>query len=317
MPLDDLWTGPGTTVVDPRELLVGVDVPAPIPATGSAYVRLEYRRQMEIAVVGVTAVVRLDGGSIADARVAITALAPTIRRVPDAEAALIGSDGAAEALAAAARAVAAGSSPITDVRGSAGYRSAMAEVIAGRAISAALVRAQGEDVPIPASAATFAAPRGGADERPGNAARQRGRVRGGAGSSLSLLDAARDVIGLTGSKEGCDDSECGACMMLLDGKPVNSCSYLALQADGRDVTTVEGLAQGDELAPLQRALLEHGGVQCGFCTPGMLISATALLREHPDPSEDDVRIALSGNLCRCTGYDGIVRAVRSAARSSG
>ena len=160
VPLDDLWTGPGTTVVDPRELLVGVDVPAPIPATGSAYVRLEYRRQMEIAVVGVTAVVRLDGGAIADARVAITALAPTIRRVPDAEAALIGSDGAAEALAAAARAVAAGSSPITDVRGSAGYRSAMAEVIAGRAISAALVRAQGEDVPIPASAATFAAPRG-------------------------------------------------------------------------------------------------------------------------------------------------------------
>jgi carbon-monoxide dehydrogenase small subunit len=134
---------------------------------------------------------------------------------------------------------------------------------------------------------------------------------------MSLLDAVRDVIGLTGSKEGCDDSECGACMMLLDGKPVNSCSYLALQADGREVTTVEGLASGDELAPLQRALLEHGGVQCGFCTPGMLMSATALLRANPNPSEDEVRIALSGNLCRCTGYDGIVRAVRSAARPSG
>ena len=132
---------------------------------------------------------------------------------------------------------------------------------------------------------------------------------------LSLLDAVRDVIGLTGSKEGCDDSECGACMMLLDGKPVNSCSYLALQADGREVTTVEGLADGDRLAPLQRAFLEHGGVQCGFCTPGMLISATALLRSNRDPSEDDVRIALSGNLCRCTGYDGIVRAVRSVASS--
>ncbi len=131
----------------------------------------------------------------------------------------------------------------------------------------------------------------------------------------SLLDAVRDVVGLTGSKEGCDDSECGACMMLLDGQPVNSCSYLALQADGREVTTVEGLAAGDELAPLQRALLEHGGVQCGFCTPGMLISATALLRANPNPSEEDVRIALSGNLCRCTGYDGIVRAVRSVARS--
>jgi len=130
---------------------------------------------------------------------------------------------------------------------------------------------------------------------------------------VNLLDAVRDAIGLTGSKEGCDDSECGACMMLLDGKPVNSCSYLALQADGRNVTTVEGLAEGDELAPLQRALLEHGGVQCGFCTPGMLISATALLRSNPDPSEEDVRTALSGNLCRCTGYDGIVRAVLGAA----
>jgi carbon-monoxide dehydrogenase small subunit len=132
---------------------------------------------------------------------------------------------------------------------------------------------------------------------------------------VSLLDVVRDVIGLTGSKEGCDDSECGACMMLLDGKPVNSCSYLALQADGREVTTVEGLADGDELAPLQRAFLEQGGVQCGFCTPGMLISATALLRANPDPSEDDVRIALSGNLCRCTGYGGIVRAVHDVAQA--
>jgi aerobic-type carbon monoxide dehydrogenase small subunit (CoxS/CutS family) len=132
---------------------------------------------------------------------------------------------------------------------------------------------------------------------------------------ISLLDAVRDVIGLTGSKEGCDDSECGACMMLLDGKPVNSCSYLALQADGREVTTVEGLADGDELAPLQRAFLEHFGVQCGFCTPGMLISATALLRANPDPTDDDIRIALSGNLCRCTGYDGIVKAVRTVASS--
>jgi aerobic-type carbon monoxide dehydrogenase small subunit (CoxS/CutS family) len=129
----------------------------------------------------------------------------------------------------------------------------------------------------------------------------------------SLLDAVRTVIGLTGSKEGCDDSECGACMMLLDGKPVNSCSYLALQADEREVTTVEGLSDGDELGPLQRAFLEQGGVQCGFCTPGMLISATALLRANPDPTEDDVRIGLSGNLCRCTGYDGIVRAVLGVA----
>jgi carbon-monoxide dehydrogenase small subunit len=127
----------------------------------------------------------------------------------------------------------------------------------------------------------------------------------------SLLDAVRNNVGLTGTKEGCDDSECGACMMLLDDRPVNSCSYLALQAEGRKITTVEGLANEDELAPLQRAFLEQGGVQCGFCTPGMLISATALLRADPNPSDEDVRTALSGNLCRCTGYDAIVRSVRS------
>jgi aerobic-type carbon monoxide dehydrogenase small subunit (CoxS/CutS family) len=129
----------------------------------------------------------------------------------------------------------------------------------------------------------------------------------------SLLWALRSELGLTGSKEGCDDSECGACMVLIDGRPVNSCSYLAVQADGREITTVEGLASGDELAPLQQAFLQAGGVQCGFCTPGMLISATALLRENRSPSEDEVRLALSGNLCRCTGYQKIVQAVLSAA----
>jgi carbon-monoxide dehydrogenase small subunit len=129
----------------------------------------------------------------------------------------------------------------------------------------------------------------------------------------TLLRAVREQVGLTGSKEGCDDSECGACMMLLDGEPVNSCSYLALQAEGRDVTTVEGLAPPGELSPLQRAILEHGGVQCGFCTPGMLISATALLSRTPAPTADDVRVALAGNLCRCTGYHGIVEAVLAAA----
>jgi aerobic-type carbon monoxide dehydrogenase small subunit (CoxS/CutS family) len=129
----------------------------------------------------------------------------------------------------------------------------------------------------------------------------------------SLLDAVRGPVGLTGSKEGCDDSECGACMMLLDGEPVNACSYLALQAAGREVTTVEGLGGDTALHPLQRAFLDMGGVQCGFCTPGMLISASALLDRTSDPSEDEVRVALAGNLCRCTGYDGIVKAVLSVA----
>ena len=133
----------------------------------------------------------------------------------------------------------------------------------------------------------------------------------------SLLHAVRDEVGLTGAKEGCDDSECGACMMLIDGRPVNSCSYLAVQAEGFAITTVEGLSTGGALTPLQMAFLQEGGVQCGFCTPGMLISATALLAQEPSPTEQEIRVALSGNLCRCTGYDGIVRAVTKVSQSTG
>jgi len=129
----------------------------------------------------------------------------------------------------------------------------------------------------------------------------------------NLLSVIRGEIGLTGTKEGCDDCECGACMVLLDGQPVNSCSYLAVQAQGRAITTVEGLADGEALNVLQRNLLDEGGVQCGFCTPGMLLSATALLTRTPDPSEEEVRIGLSGNLCRCTGYTKIVKAVQRTA----
>ena len=129
----------------------------------------------------------------------------------------------------------------------------------------------------------------------------------------TLSTVLRNELGLTGTKEGCDDCECGACMVLLDGQPINSCSYLAVQAQGRAVTTIEGLANGDELHPLQRNILAAGGVQCGFCTPGMLMSATALLERNPEPTEEDIKIGLSGNLCRCTGYAKILDAVAATA----
>jgi CO/xanthine dehydrogenase FAD-binding subunit len=155
--LDELWTAPGKTSAAPDELLVALELPAPTPGTGSCYVRLEYRRQMEIAVVGATGVLTVDGDRVGDARIAITALTPTIRRVPEAEAALDGTDGGADAIAAAAAAAAAASTPISDVRASADYRRAMAEVMAARAITAALARAHGDDVPIPASPALHGA----------------------------------------------------------------------------------------------------------------------------------------------------------------
>jgi carbon-monoxide dehydrogenase small subunit len=128
-----------------------------------------------------------------------------------------------------------------------------------------------------------------------------------------LLDLLRDEIGATGTKEGCGTGDCGACTVLLDGKPVNSCLVLSGELDGADIVTIEGLKIGPELHPIQQAFLQDGGAQCGYCTPGMLMMSKALLDENPDPSEEDIRFALSGNLCRCTGYAKIVQAVQDAA----
>lgn len=130
----------------------------------------------------------------------------------------------------------------------------------------------------------------------------------------TLLEVVRDHLDLTGSKEGCGEGVCGSCTVLLDGHPVRACLTLALEADGCAVTTVEGLADGDNLSPLQQSFIDHGAVQCGFCTPGMLMSATALLAGNPSPDRKAVRKALSGNICRCTGYAKIVDAVEHAAR---
>jgi aerobic carbon-monoxide dehydrogenase small subunit len=128
-----------------------------------------------------------------------------------------------------------------------------------------------------------------------------------------LVHFLREELGLVGTNVGCDTSSCGACTVLLDGESVKSCTLLAVQADGREVTTIEGLASNGELHPVQRAFQEQHGLQCGYCTPGMVMAAVGLLREQPDPSEGEIRRALEGNLCRCTGYVNIVRAVRAAA----
>jgi carbon-monoxide dehydrogenase small subunit len=129
----------------------------------------------------------------------------------------------------------------------------------------------------------------------------------------TLLDVLRDRLGLTGSKEGCGTGDCGACSVTLDGRVVCSCLVLGAEAEGRDIRTVEGIAAGDKLHPLQEKFLEFAALQCGICTPGFLVSAKALLDQNPNPTESEIRFGLAGNLCRCTGYDKIVRAVQAAA----
>jgi len=130
---------------------------------------------------------------------------------------------------------------------------------------------------------------------------------------LTMLDVLRDELRLTGSKEGCSSGDCGACSITVDGRLVCSCLMLGVEAEGRKIETIEGMAKGDKLHPLQQKFLEHAALQCGFCTPGILVAAKALLDRNPDPSETEIRYWLAGNLCRCTGYDKIVRAVVDAA----
>jgi carbon-monoxide dehydrogenase small subunit len=130
----------------------------------------------------------------------------------------------------------------------------------------------------------------------------------------TLVDVLRDRLGLTGTKEGCGLGECGACTVIMDGKAVNSCLVLAAEADGKRITTIEGLADDDELHPIQQAFIEHGGLQCGFCTPGMIMSTKALLDENPNPSEEEIRRGIAGNFCRCTGYTRIIESITAAAK---
>jgi len=131
----------------------------------------------------------------------------------------------------------------------------------------------------------------------------------------TLLQLLREDLGLTGTKHGCGLGDCGACTVILDGKPVNSCLVLAVQAQGREVLTIEGLAENGKLHPIQQAFVDKGAIQCGFCSPGMILAAKALLEENPNPTEPEIRTALSGNLCRCTGYQKIVEAIQEAASS--
>lgn len=133
---------------------------------------------------------------------------------------------------------------------------------------------------------------------------------------FSLLDTLRDELRLTGTKKGCDEGDCGACTVLLNGKPVTSCMVLALSARDADVTTIEGLATLDSLHPVQQAFVDRGGLQCGFCTPGLIMASVGLLEDNPSPTEEEVKFAIGGNLCRCTGYSKVVEAILSAARAS-
>jgi carbon-monoxide dehydrogenase small subunit len=132
----------------------------------------------------------------------------------------------------------------------------------------------------------------------------------------TLLEVLREDLTLTGTKEGCDDGVCGTCTVLLNGAPIRSCLYLAIEAQGKEVTTIEGLAEGERLHPIQQAFIKHGAIQCGYCSPGMILTAKALLDKNPTPTEQDIKLAIAGNFCRCTGYNKIVTAIKAGCQNA-
>jgi carbon-monoxide dehydrogenase medium subunit len=320
VPIAEFFTGFRRTQLRPDELIREIRFPALDAGRRGLFLKLGLRRAQAISVIDVAFVLTFaDDGRVSEARIALGCLAPTIVRAPLAEAALTGRPLDAPTIAAAALAVAADAAPIGDVRGSADYRRATL----GALLTAGLERlADGReadgfpDHPVllqtpPPAAPTGLEPFAGDAVAVVNGTR---RTLAGAGAK-TLLNALRDDAGLTGAKEGCAEGECGACTVWLDGAAVMSCLVPASQAHGARITTIEGLADGDALHPLQQAYIDCGAVQCGFCIPGMIMAGAKLLDERREPSLDEHQAAISGNICRCTGYRKILDAMTEAAQT--
>lgn len=319
IPIEDYFTGFRQTALLANELITGVRFSADWQ---TAWYKIGKRGSINISLV-CAAVARSPRGEL---RIAFGCVAPTVIRAKSAET-LIQRDGLTDgAIDAAAEAAMAEVSPIDDHRASAAYRRAMCGVLTRRLLRAIRDEAatagnrnndrQASNYQGPTRSA--ATPAQTSADAPGDG-RLKCRINGAAvevevDPYETVLDVLRDRLGLTGTKGSCLEGECGSCTVLLDGEAVNSCLVPALQARGRAVETVEGLADGDKLHVLQEAFLAAGAAQCGYCTPGLLVAAKTLLDKNPDPTQEEFFQGMEGNLCRCTGYASICEAIRSAAR---
>jgi carbon-monoxide dehydrogenase medium subunit len=341
--LRDFYTGVRRTLMDPDELLTEIAFTPLAEDERGMFVKLGLRRAQAIAVVNVAIVARLAGSApltATNVRIALGCVAPTIVRAPEAEGYLEGRALDATTIGMAATLAMQAARPIDDVRGPAAYRSAMVASLVARvlhALAAGEERHGWPERPVllgsrepklesrePGDHA-IGRPSDGSREPGGFAARNIEAIettingvptvlRGA--HDMTLLDALREVAGLTGTKKGCAEGECGSCTVWLDGAAVMSCLTPAGQAHGAQVVTIEGLARDGRLHPLQRAFIEHGAVQCGYCTPGLIMAAARLLEECPQPSIEQAQQAISGNLCRCTGYTKVIEAIVRAAAPS-
>jgi xanthine dehydrogenase iron-sulfur cluster and FAD-binding subunit A len=326
--LADFYRGVRKVDMAPEEMVVEVRLPLLAADERGIFLKLGLRRAQAISVVNAAVVLRVEGGEVQGARIALGSVAPTVIRAAAAEEALLGSALTEDAVAQAAELAALAAAPIDDIRAGADYRRQGVRVLVRRALTAL---AEGEeragfpaqppllwgrtDGRFPRLAGRTICHRAQGDEPIECTVNGENHVVRGA-NGKSLLQMLRDDLGLVGSKEGCNEGECGACTVWLDGIAVLACLVPAPRAHGTRIVTVEGLAQGDALHPLQQAFVDEGAVQCGYCIPGFIMSGAKLLEELPHPSREQILYAISGNLCRCTGYHKIVRAVERAAETS-
>ena len=327
--LDDFFTGVRRTVMLPDELLVDINFPALTSSQRGTFIKLGLRRAQAISLVSTAILLTLEGERVVKAVITLGSVAPTVIHATGAEEFLAGKYLDDETIERASRLAVEAAHPIDDIRSPADYRSEMVRVCLSRGLRNL---AQGQErLQFPPHPVLLRGrdPRSGAgtgfQQLPARSSLSSGqspivaRINGkevsfSTGHDKTLLHLLREEAGLTGTKEGCGEGECGACTVFLDGVAVMSCLVPAPRAHGADIVTVEGLAQGGRLHPVQQAFIDQGAVQCGYCTPGFLMSAVKLLEEQPRPDCQQIRQAITGNLCRCTGYYAIVAAIERASQ---
>jgi carbon-monoxide dehydrogenase medium subunit len=320
VPISEFFQGPGQHCMGQGEVLTAVTIPEMPPHTGTAFLK-SGRVTQDIALANVAVCVQMAGGVCKKCRVSAGAVGPVPLRLGDVETFAEGKEITPELLLEIQDKAAGEVTPITDVRSTEIYRRTVTGVMVKRAMEQALERAKYEtesrDAAVSPAVFQDMEPTVGPYDSP---LRKRVRfnlngqaVEAEVMSHKMLSNVLRDTFEFTGTKEGCGQGECGACTVLVDGESVNSCLYPAFEVDGKTVTTIEGLVgEGNRLDPIQEAFVENGGVQCGFCTPGMIMSTKAMLKHNAHPTEEEIRKGISGNLCRCTGYVQIVESIKQA-----
>lgn len=316
--LQDFYTGVRKTVLAADEMLVDIAFKGLDATQHGTFVKVALRRAQAISVINLSIILTLDSVTIKQAVITLGAVAPKIIHATEAEAYLNGKTLTDEVIAKAAELTRDASKPIDDIRSSADYRREMVKVFTARGLKSlrdGQEQAGMPDNPVTLMGTPHSDGFSGAHHAEGSVIQT--RINGqdytfSSGFEKTLLRLLREDAGLIGTKEGCAEGECGACTVFLDGTAVMACMIPAPRAHGAEIVTVEGLANGEQLHPVQEAFIQDGAVQCGYCSPGFLMSAAKLLEERPKPTKNEIEQAITGNLCRCTGYYKIVQAIEDA-----